>query len=96
MLHDPHLIAVTETWLNKDISSDEVFPKSFNVLRKDRAARGGGVALLIKDTLRYEPLPLIDTHESMWCKLFVGDVVLVIGVVYRPPRKSHRFPYSAR
>lgn len=77
------MIAVTETWLNKDISSDEVFPKSFNVLRK--AARGGGVALLIKDTLRYEPLPLIDTHESMWCKLFVGDVVLVIGVVYRPP-----------
>lgn len=42
------------------------------------------VTLLIKDTLRYEPLPLIDKYESMWCKLFVSDVVLVIGVVYRP------------
>lgn len=56
--HDPHLIAITETWLNEDITNDEVFPSSYSVIRKDRATRGGGVALLIKGSIKYEQLPL--------------------------------------
>lgn len=85
ILHNPHVVAVTETWLHKDIQSEEVFPSSYNVLRRYRANRGGGVALLIKNTLQYEPFPFISDHESVWCKLVMADMTLVIGVIYRAP-----------
>lgn len=49
------------------------------------------MALLVKNTLKYEPLPFIEKHESVWCKIFVGDTVLVIGVVYRPPGSPIEF-----
>lgn len=62
ILNNPHVVAVTETWLHKDIHSEEVFPSSYNVLRRDRTNRGGGVALLIKNTLQYEPVPFISDH----------------------------------
>lgn len=61
------------------------------MLRTDRASRGGGVALLVKKSLRHEVLPSIDTHESVWCKLFFHHFALVIGVIYRPPGSLIKF-----
>lgn len=89
--HDPHLIAITETWLNEDITNDEVFPSSYSVIRKDRATRGGGVALLIKGSIKYEQLPLLDDHESVWCKIFLDEIAVIIGVIYRPPGSPVEF-----
>lgn len=44
--NDPHIVAVTETWLQSDITDDSVFPASYQIIRKDRASRGGCVAVL--------------------------------------------------
>lgn len=94
--HDPHLIAITETWLNEDITNDEVFPSSYSVIRKDRATRGGGVALLIKGSIKYEQLPLLDDHESVWCKIFLDEIAVIIGVIYRPPGSPVEFIQKKR
>lgn len=46
--HDPDILIVTETWLHEGIESTEVVPPSYNIIRKDRQSRGGGVAIIIK------------------------------------------------
>lgn len=91
LTHDPDVIAITETWLRADIASEEVFPSSYNVLRSDRLTRGGGVALLLKKRPKYEPLPSFEGHENVWCRLFLGNAVLLVGVIYRPPGSSVEF-----
>lgn len=48
--------------------------------------------MLIKNAIiRYEPLPVIEDHESIWCKLFMDRFVLIIGVLYRVPGSSSEF-----
>ena len=42
------LAFVTETWLHKDIESAELLPTEYEVYRKDRGSRAGGVLLAVK------------------------------------------------
>lgn len=41
-------IAITETWLHNNIDYNELLPDSYNIHRKDRESRGGGVLLAVK------------------------------------------------
>ena len=48
----PHIIGITESWANNDITDAELGLESYAMFRKDRAGRrGGGVLLYIKDTI---------------------------------------------
>ena len=40
---DADLIAFTETWLHEEILDTEIALPEFNIYRKDRPSRGGGV-----------------------------------------------------
>ena len=42
-LVNPDIIAITETWLHNNIDDNELLPNSYNIHRKDRESRGGGV-----------------------------------------------------
>lgn len=37
------IVIGTESWLKEEVSSLEVFPKTFEVYRRDREGKGGGV-----------------------------------------------------
>ena len=37
------IICMTETWFNSDIADNEVLPKGYNIYRRDRDHRGGGI-----------------------------------------------------
>jgi hypothetical protein len=50
----PLFIATTETWLNNGISNTEGDINGYCIERHDRNSRGGGVAIYIKDELKYE------------------------------------------
>ena len=53
-IEDPDIVIGTESWLNSDISSSEVFPNNYQSFRADRKAkgkRGGGVFVLVKNNL---------------------------------------------
>ena len=41
--HQFDIIAVTETWLTTAVSDDDIGLDNYNVYRKDRQGRGGGV-----------------------------------------------------
>ena len=47
----PHIIGITESWANNDITDAELGLEGYVMFRKDRIGkRGGGVLLYIKET----------------------------------------------
>ena len=78
----PHIIGITESWANNDITDAELGLEGCVMFRKDRMGkRGGGVLLYIKETIPAYEVQLheeADCNEAIWCKL-------VTGVVYRCP-----------
>lgn len=63
---EPDFVALTETWLNNDILDSEVTPPNYNIIRKDRPTRGGGVALMIKREIQYTVLPEVEGVEAVF------------------------------
>ena len=85
----PHIIGITETWANNDITDAELGLKGYAMFRKDRMGRrGGGVLLYIKDNIPAYEVQLqeeADCNEAIWRKLVTGHTTVTIGVVYRCP-----------
>ena len=50
-IEKPHIIAITESWLDDSFNDGEVFPTEYSVFRNDRNTHGDGVALGIRSTL---------------------------------------------
>ena len=82
----PHIIGITESWANNDITDTELGLEGYVMFRKDRMGkRGGGVLLYIKETIPAYEVQLreeADSKEALWCNLVTGHT---IGVVYRCP-----------
>lgn len=95
-IHNPDVIAVTETWSNSDITDSCLTPPNYKLFRKDRGQfsneRGGGVVLLVKENLPSERFIKTDFsgfNESIWIKIFVENAnPVLIGVCYRAPDNS--------
>ena len=47
----PHIISITESWANNDITDAELVLEGYVMYRKDRIGRRGGVLLYIKETI---------------------------------------------
>ena len=79
----PHIIGITESWANNDITDAELGLEGYAMFRKDRMGRrGGGVLLYIKDTIPAVQLQEeADCNEAIWCKLVTGHSTVTIGVV---------------
>lgn len=81
---------LTETWLQP---KDRFYLKGFDVVRTDRRdQRGGGVAILVRDYLRYKIIRDLDTCngkiEVCAIELDLKDSKLLIASCYRPPRND--------
>ena len=82
----PHIIGITESWANNDITDAVLGLEGYVMFRKDR--RGGGVLLYIKETVPAYEVQLqeeADCKEALWCNLVTGHTTVTIGVVYRCP-----------
>ncbi len=91
----PHIIGITESWANNDITDAELGREGYvmtKLYRKDNiGSGGGGVLLYFKETiLAYEVgLQLqdeADYNEAIWCKLVTEHTTVTIGVVYPCPK----------
>ena len=61
----PHIIGITESWANNDITDAELGLEGYVMFRKDRMGkRGGGVLLYIKETI---PAYEVQLHEEADC-----------------------------
>ena len=85
----PHIIGITESCANNDITDAELGLEGYVMFRKDRMGRRGGrVLLYIKETIPAYEVQLqeeADCNEAIWCKLVTGHTTVTIGVVYRCP-----------
>lgn len=96
----PDIFLVQETKLDASISNAEFSPKGFNIFRKDRTDKGGGVLIGVKDSIKFVECPEFDsTLELIWIKLLPsGHNVkpIYIGCCYRPPGSDIEFSSSLR
>ena len=86
----PDIILGNESWLTPDIKNSEIFPESFDAVRKDRASDAhGGVFIAFKRDLLCTETPELDTNcKIVWCKMnIIGCRTLYLGSFYRPPNK---------
>jgi hypothetical protein len=99
VLHNLDLAAITESWLREDSGDDilrEVCPAGYSSLHKPRKdKRGGGVAIIFRDTIRVRPLELdysAQSFEFIGVSLTINSTCFVLLVIYRPPsQKSTQF-----
>ena len=86
---DLHIIGITESWANIDITNVELGLTGYVMFRKDRIGRrGGGVILYVKESIHAYEIKLereADCDEAVWCKIVSGNSKLTIGLVYPSP-----------
>lgn len=86
-----HIIILPETWLHHEIIDAEVTPPSYNIFRSDRDTRGGGVAVLFKDSLQLSRLPKVEGIECVIAKVTLKELGFIVGAFYRPPISDDKF-----
>lgn len=93
--HNLDVVAITESWLREDSGDDilrELCPAGYSSLHKPRIGkRGGGVAIIFRDTVRVRPLNLdfvALSFEFLAASLTTNSTCFTLLVIYRPP--SHK------
>ena len=86
---EPHIVFVTETKLHEDQTLTQFTDCSgYNVFRKDRSTgQGGGVLMLVRNDItahEYNDKAWEDI-EAVACKLKLGQYVMILASIYRPP-----------
>ena len=84
-MYQPDIVCGTETWLNKNISSSEIFPDSYVIFRRDRTMfEGGGVIHAVKKNLVASQIQDPADCELVWTEIQVKDrKPLIVGTFYR-------------
>ena len=84
----PDIIALCKTWLTKDSPTPNM--PGYDFIHKCRLHKcGGGVALLISNSIRYKTLWDLkyenDTIESCFVEIKLNTRHIIVGSCYRPP-----------
>ena len=87
------VIVLTETWLNDEILSSQLFSQRYTVYRKDRdsirsgKSRGGGVLIAVSNRLTSSrcTVRVDDDIEQLWINVNRDGRKIHIGVAYVPP-----------
>lgn len=80
------IYAIVETWCNNFIFDNEITVPHFQIIRKDRDSRGGGVLLLIHDSIPFRELAQSapNSSETVAVEIFVPQSI-IICLTYFPP-----------
>ena len=84
------VIAVSESHLGPQITDNEISLPNYQIFRKDRNRRGGGVCVYVNDCIAVTRLPdlEIDNIEIVWLKLNFNGNTIYFGTCYSPPGQS--------
>ena len=86
-----HLLTLSETWVHKDISDAELEICGYQLFRRDRGAKGGGVAVYVRnDVSAVRRFDLeYDSIEGLWLEILIPKSrSLLVGTFYRAPNSS--------
>ena len=94
-LFEVHILSFTETWLNPDISTDDLLMQSYNTQeRKDRTGDShGGITIYIKEEIYYKRRNDLEIRgiECIWIELIHNRKHILFGLVYRPPNSDAQY-----
>ena len=86
---DPHIIGITESWANTDITYAELELTGYVMFRRDRIGRRGEEVILhVKESIQAYHITLerkADYDEAVWCKIVSGNSKLTIGLFSLSP-----------
>ena len=89
MINKTDILIGTESHLDGSILNAEVFPKHYDSYRKDRNIHGGGVFILVKDTISSSQISIDSSLEIVWVRLHLRNKNdLIVGSFYCPPNSS--------
>lgn len=91
LVYDPHVCVICETWLHDGVRDDEIVSPNHQLFRKDRCSRGGGVAVIPKNSVDVRELDQIDNHESLFLSVTVRGVQFILRSVYRTPNADDQY-----
>ena len=87
--YQPDCILGTETWLDKDTTTSEIFRSEYQVLCEDRnsKARGGGAFIAVRKYYDMTLLPDLETNREILLATvqISASKSLTLGCFYRPP-----------
>ena len=89
--HRPQIVAIQETKIDSSISTSELLPETcpYNVYRKDRNSKCGGVMLLIHKDISHMPITELENDsESIWVKVFTNKTSHFVTSWYQPPGRN--------
>ena len=86
----PHILALSETWLDSSVGDSEVHIPGYTLFKFDRNRNGGGVAVYCTVTLPCSELSCGRSSsgvESMWISIRLSSFLscLTVGCFYHPP-----------
>ena len=93
--HNYDIVAITETFLNDQVTDDLIRLQGYDLIRSDRLARmGGGVAIYIKSEISARVLISSSSYPESLCDFLIIELKmngenLLFSVIYRPPRVKH-------
>ena len=67
--HQIDIFLGTESHLDSSVLNAEVFPNHYNVYRKDRNKYGGGVFIIIRESIPSSQLEITSPNEIIWVQL---------------------------
>ena len=89
------IVAISETWLRKNIYNNKILPAGYILYRNDRGTKGGGVMLAINNKLTCERLTIPDDIEALAVTInSTKNKKLIFGIVYIPPNSSDAYHSS--
>ena len=81
----PHVIVLTETWIDLSISNHEIFIPGYSPIHRDRSCHGGGILLYISESLIINSTNITKTSELLFADLRLKHGAVMIGLYYRHP-----------
>ncbi len=84
-----NFICLNETKLS---NSDNISFENYEIIRKDRNRRGGGVAILARTDMKFEKIDTLDSFglELLAIKVKLKNESFNLISLYIPPRKTHQ------
>jgi len=79
-------VCLTETWLNENISEDDLKHPSYQIIRSDRGSRGGGVLLSVKTNINIKQIYPTSSIENTTIKIITSNKTIYFLLLYIPPK----------
>ena len=74
-----HVLAITETFLDTDILDSELNLNSHSIFRRDRSRKGGGVMLLVHNSISATRRDDLETDcEALWTELRIQSSSILL------------------